>query len=314
VKSAATRSNSNPLETLERRGKFLHPARMQAGKNKATVIISRGEGQMGNRLFQYASFYSASLEKGFRVWNPSFGEYAAWFPELAQDVFCRPSRESASLWLRGIFSRFFSLASGSLLRQACRAMGGEVLDITASHDAKDEPYNLGSGEFESLLARRRFLLVRGWKFRARESLWRQRDEVKKVFRPSDAVLASANQSLEKARAAGDLLIGVHVRRGDYVGWLGGKYFFALENYECWMREAAALHAGQRVAFLVCSNEPVAPLLSLEGLKVFEGPGTAIGDLYALAGCDKLMGPPSTFSLWASYYSGNLTSSTHAAFA
>jgi hypothetical protein len=197
---------------------------MQAGKNKATVIISRGEGQMGNRLFQYASFYSASLEKGFRVWNPSFGEYAAWFPGLAQDVFCRPSRESASLWLRGFFSRVFLQASGSLLSQSCRAMGGEVLDITASHDAKDEPYDLGSGEFESLLARRRFLLVRGWKFRARESLWRQRDEVKKVFRPSDAVLASANQSLEKARAAGDLLIGVHVQ-GRLRGMVGRQIFF-----------------------------------------------------------------------------------------
>jgi hypothetical protein len=92
-----------------------------------------------------------------------------------------PEKESASLWLRGMFSRVFSQASGSLLSKACRAMGGEVLDITASHDAKDEPYDLGSGEFESLLARRRFLLVRGWKFRARESLWRQRDEVKKVF-------------------------------------------------------------------------------------------------------------------------------------
>jgi hypothetical protein len=65
-----------------------------------------------------------------------------------------------------------------------------------------------------------------------------------------------------------------------------------------MREVAALHSGQRVAFLVCSNEPVATLLSLEGLKVFEGPGTAIGDLYALAGCDKLMAPraPSRFGL------------------
>ena len=276
---------------------------MQVGKNKATVIISRGEGQMGNRLFQYASFYSASLEKGFQVWNPSFGEYATWFPELAQDVFCRPSGESLSLCLRGIFSRLFSLASGKLAGLACRPFGGEVLDITGSHDVQDEPYDLGSGEFESLLARRRFLLVRGWKFRARESLWRQRDEVKKVFRPSDAVLAAANQSLEKARADGDLLIGVHVRRGDYAGWLGGKYFFALENYERWMREAAALHAGRRVAFLVCSNEPVGPLLGLEGLKTFAGPGTAIADLYGLAGCDKLMGPPSTFSLWASYWGG-----------
>lgn len=276
---------------------------MQVGNKKATVIISRGEGQLGNRLFQYASFYSASLEMGFRLWNPSFGEYAAWFPELARDVFCRPSGGPANPFLRGFCTRAFSLFAGTSARWLCRPLGGEVLDITASHDAKDEPYDLGLGEFESLLARRRFLFVRGWKFRARDSLWRQRSEVKKVFQPSDAVLDSANRSLEKARRECDVLIGVHVRRGDYADWLGGRYFFAFENFERWMREAATLHEGRRVAFLVCSNEPIAPLLGLEGLRVFEGPGTAIGDLYALAGCDKLMGPPSTFSLWASYWGG-----------
>jgi hypothetical protein len=58
------------LETLECGGKFIHLDLMVVSQKKATVIISRGEGQLGNRLFQYASFYAASLEKGFRLWNP----------------------------------------------------------------------------------------------------------------------------------------------------------------------------------------------------------------------------------------------------
>ena len=293
----------DPSKTLEQLQKFIHLALMEVGKNKTTVVISRGEGQLGNRLFQYASFYAASLEKGFRVWNPSFGDYAAWFPLLGNDVFCRPGGRSAHPWLRKFSSRFLPLLSGKSGRVACRPFGGEVLDITDSHDAKDEPYDLGAAEFVSLLERRRFLLVRGWKFRARDALWRKRPEVKNVFRPSDAVTVSVKERLEKARSGCDLLIGIHVRRGDYADWLGGRYFFALEHYERWMREAANLHADRRVAFLVCSNESVEPLLCLEGIKTFEGPGSPIADLYSLAGCDKLLGPPSTFSLWASYWGG-----------
>jgi hypothetical protein len=71
----------------------------------------------------------------------------------------------------------FSIASSYVGAMACRLIGGQVLDITASHDAKDESYDLGSGEFNSVLEHCRFLLVRGWKFRAREALWRQRHEV-----------------------------------------------------------------------------------------------------------------------------------------
>jgi hypothetical protein len=35
-----------------------------------------------------------------------------------------------------------------------------------------------------------------------------------------------------------------------------------------------------------------------------GPGHFIEDLYALASCDYIIGPPSTFSQWASFY-GNV---------
>jgi hypothetical protein len=182
-------------------------------------------------------------------------------------------------------------------------MGGEVLDITATHDAADVEYDLGSEDFARCLRRSRFVIARGWKFRAREALWRRREEVRGVLRPRAEVLSGVDLALREARGDAEVLIGVHVRRGDYAGWLGGRYFFGWEDYARWMAQAAELHAGKRVAFLVCSNEKNENLPQVPGARVVAGPGGVVEDMYALAGCDLLMGPPSTFTLWASYWGG-----------
>ena len=99
----------------------------------------------------------------------------------------------------------------------------------------------------------------------------------------------------------DLLVGVHVRLGDYAEWQGGRYFFQIGEYARWMHEVVAIQARQRVGFLICSNGDVDELLKINGLHATRGPGSAVADLYALAACDLLIGPPSTFTLWASYY-------------
>jgi hypothetical protein len=37
-----------------------------------------------------------------------------------------------------------------------------------------------------------------------------------------------------------------------------------------------------------------------GLDVHHGPGEPVEDLHALSLCDRLVGPPSTYSAWASF--------------
>ena len=67
-----------------------------------------------------------------------------------------------------------------------------------------------------------------------------------------------------------------------------------------MRLAAPLFPGKKVGFIVCSNVAQSimdPLLPV----VYPGPGQPVEDLYALAACDYIIGPPSTFSRWASFY-------------
>jgi hypothetical protein len=74
----------------------------------------------------------------------------------------------------------------------------------------------------------------------------------------------------------------------------------MPQYTAWMRELADQIPGQRVSFLVCSDEPRRQE-EFPGLSVGFGPGFPMGDLYALAKCDYILGPLSSFSQWASFY-------------
>jgi hypothetical protein len=67
-----------------------------------------------------------------------------------------------------------------------------------------------------------------------------------------------------------------------------------------MHELAEQFPGHKVAFLVCSDEPRHEQ-EFPGLAVGFGPDSPVGDLYALAQCDCIFGPISTFSQWASFY-------------
>jgi hypothetical protein len=259
------------------------------------VIVAKGEGQLGNRLFQASTFLAASYEVGFEVWNPAFGEYAEFFPAISGDALCRPWKKSGFAFTRRALCRTFALASVTC------AGGGVVLDITRSHDAADSEYDLCGQHFANLLKRRPFVIAKGWKFRAREALWKHREKIRGIFKPMSSIQGEVQRRVVAASEGIDLLVGVHVRLGDYAEWQGGRYFFQIGEYARWMHEVVEMNGGRRVGFLVCSNGNVDALLKDKRFRATHGPGSAVADLYALAACDLLIGPPSTFTLWASYY-------------
>jgi hypothetical protein len=66
-----------------------------------------------------------------------------------------------------------------------------------------------------------------------------------------------------------------------------------------MTHLTTLFPEQNVGFIIATNEPY-PAETFAGLNVHSGPGHFALDMYALAGCDLIAGPPSTFSGWASF--------------
>lgn len=94
------------------------------------------------------------------------------------------------------------------------------------------------------------------------------------------------------------IIGVHIRKGDYKDWRGGLYYYDTETYINVMLKLKLIF-GDNCRFLVCSNEKIE--INVEGIDSIQIENTnASLDLCALSMCDYIIGPPSTFSQWASF--------------
>jgi hypothetical protein len=154
---------------------------------------------------------------------------------------------------------------------------------------------LGDPAFVSRARNRRLLVGQGFLFRDDDALARHATRVREVFTPQPVVLDAARRATE-----GNLVVGVHRRRGDYRDWHEGRYFYEDDVLARAMTRIEALHPHADVTFLVCSDEPL-DTSAFTGQRVRSGPGTPVADLYALAHCDLLTGPPSTFTAWASFW-------------
>jgi len=98
-------------------------------------------------------------------------------------------------------------------------------------------------------------------------------------------------------------VGLHIRRGDYATWLGGRYFYSLEQYrEQAISLAERLFPNQDVEFLIASNEDVSEFAKTLPNSIYFKDNSPLEDLALLASSSVIVGPPSTFSMWASFYS------------
>ncbi len=67
-----------------------------------------------------------------------------------------------------------------------------------------------------------------------------------------------------------------------------------------MQQLVERFAPRSVAFLICTDATLRAS-DFPGFTVGFGPGHPVGDLCALSFCDRLIGPVSTFSSWASFH-------------
>lgn len=269
------------------------------------IVIARSYGQLGNRLFLYAHFIAAAREYDVELANPCFAEYAHLFPSTAKDLWCRYPQRTISCrhqWRRPPSPRKRrALAKSTYL--AARALSGlrltnRRLDVLRIRG--DQSYDLGSEEFAELTRGNRRLLTLGWLFRSERLLAKHADAVRAHFQIASTHRKKIGELMGSIRLESDMVVGVHIRHGDYATFMNGKYFYTVNQYADVMRDIAGQFAGKRVAFLVCSNANV-NRNDFAGLRVHFGPGHIIEDMYAMADADLLVGPPSTYTGWASFY-------------
>ena len=67
-----------------------------------------------------------------------------------------------------------------------------------------------------------------------------------------------------------------------------------------MKEMVALLPGKSVHFLICSNDRL-DSNQFKDIRFTFGLNHELEDMYSFAKCDYLIGPPSTYTMWASFY-------------
>lgn len=162
-------------------------------------------------------------------------------------------------------------------------------------------YSPDNPEFLAEVNRRRLTIIEGWPDPSRISFpTAAAHAIRSTFKPARHVLRVARQTVKRARRGSDLLVGVHIRLTDYREYRSGIFYYPLSVYQRTMSQMSKLLSGRRVAFLVCSDEPQRAA-DFAPFPVTIGPGSELGDLHSLASCDYVVGPPSTYSLWAAFY-------------
>jgi hypothetical protein len=133
-------------------------------------------------------------------------------------------------------------------------------------------------------------------------LQQTKPQLQHIFRPRKEIVEKAEQMIIDIRKDCDMVVGIHIRHGDYKTFHNGRYFYSLEEYHQFMLQIKSLYSNKQVAFFISSNEQFS-------IDIFKGcrcyrygkqPSGDILDLYTLSLCDRILGPWSTYSRWASF--------------
>lgn len=270
------------------------------------IFFSHKCGQLGNRLFAFAHLIAHAEAYRGRVANLSFDEYAQYFQSTSQDVWCRfPAQKNffksnrLRAWMffvnRGVLKM---LRKTSVLRSPIHQVF--VADLPEYRFDESRFFELDTPAFQTVFSRKPVVFLFGRFFRDYSNFEKHQETIRNFFTPIHEIQVQIQSIIQNTKKETDLIVGVHMRRGDYEQFANGKYFYSQSEYLRQMQQLLTLTSSKRVKFIVCSNEPIQKNI-FKDLAFCTGPGHLVGDMYTLAACDLIMGPPSTYTLWASFY-------------
>lgn len=271
------------------------------------IIFSNKCGQLGNRLFAFSHLIAFSAAHNVTIVNLSFDEYARYFTATRDDLFCRyPNKETL---IKADIVRALLFVANKALLKFLRLINFRrsplhqvvVADLPEYEFNQERHYDLQNMLSNNNSKLSSFTFLYGRFFRDYNNVQKYNDAIRRYFTPISPLAENVKYFMAKVRSENpDLVVGVHIRGGDYREFVEGKYFYSPERYGERMNDFQQEMQPKRITFIVCSNDPI-DIAKFDSVHVILAPNHIVEDMYILAACDLIMGPPSTYSLWASFY-------------
>jgi hypothetical protein len=171
-------------------------------------------------------------------------------------------------------------------RKPLKALGSiTVLDLDSGKDVSF---------YESEMKRNKTGFVRGWSYRNMTLTEKDRTFYESHF-------FRGMESLSQIIPKGKTNVAIHIRRGDYDVWEGGRYFYSDEFYGSVIQKMKE-ELKENYSFIIFTNEPNLNkdhYLKIDKNIIFSQRKEK-EDHYLMHCCDYILGPPSSFSMWAAY--------------
>lgn len=267
------------------------------------VIIVSKEGQLANRIFHASSFIVNAKENHYRVCHLFFDDYYQFFSESLKskkDLISFLGKRKTWL-ISGIQNVVTFLIRVLLKLKITRLPFIEIIDYRGYE--QDKPaFDLNNQDFIRK-AKSKLVFVYGWLFRDRVNEKKYRQLLIDIWQPNKNYVTNINNYWKRYKTNCDVLIGVHMRGGDYKKFEGGKWYYEPHQYYDKMKELARLDVftGKKIGYVICTNERNVSFMNTDDFVVFHEERHFIEDLFLLSKCDYIIGPPSTFSGLASFY-------------
>lgn len=251
------------------------------------VIVQNSSGQLGNKLLISAHVMAYCLNRKEAQINAVLGSDANYFSvrSFARNrIFVVGSKRLLLLfsttvrWIQQATSLFISRPLFDIYQVGW--VHTELNDLKRS--------------------RKKGLILEGEGFRSTVDIQQHQATIRKLFTPKLMYTQQVDIIIDKLKIEGSLLIGIHLRRGDYKHWQAGNYYYDDQTYLNYIEQAQRLFNAQSIQFILCSDEPINKEV-FHANNIYISTSEVIVDLCVLAKCDYIIGPPSTFSGWASFY-------------
>lgn len=128
--------------------------------------------------------------------------------------------------------------------------------------------------------------------------YEEKNQLIDIYCPSNIVVNRNKDFFKSLRQNFDIVIGIHVRRGDYKEWLNGKYYYEVSEYMDFIRKLND-NCPDKVCFYISATNRAELSGSYDNV-FFNINDSVVDDLYGLSLCDYIAGPPSSFSRFASF--------------
>ena len=257
------------------------------------MIFVHDRGRMANNILQYGHVYAWGREHGRKTMSMRFAYKYPYFH------ICDTKHHNFATY---VFAKY-------------AAKWGLIPMVTFSNDEAQNRRN------EDIMLQKRMLVVTGWEAHWYDLFLKYKAEILELFafRPEieEKVVEAMNmnhgdcppvirsQSSLLTDRTVPMILGVHIRRGDYATFHDGKFFFSDEQYVNVIRRFLTLHPDRQVKVFICGNDPKLDKdyyrRELPSCEVVFPDGNPGEDLCLLSHCDYLIGAPSTFSLVAAMY-------------